>query len=101
MLEKIGRELPAATPRYMLITASVELHLGHIAQALEWLQKFAATGLSYDVEKDNDLKELLAEPAGQRLAAKMKESSKPVMNTELVCSLPQADTMPEDITYLN
>ncbi len=101
VLEKIGRELPAATPRYMLITASVELHLGHIAQALEWLQKFAATGLSYDVEKDNDLKELLAEPAGQRLAAKMKESSKPVMNTELVCSLPQADTMPEDITYLN
>jgi hypothetical protein len=31
----------------------------------------------------------------------MKESSKPVMNTELVCSLPQPDTMPEDITYLS
>lgn len=101
VLEKIGRELPAATPRYMLISASIEMHLGHKAQALEWLQKFAATGLSYDLEKDNDLKVLLNEAAGQKLAAAMKESSKPVMNTELVCSLPQADTMPEDITYLN
>jgi len=101
VLEKIGRELQAATPRYMPAAASVEMHLGHKAQALQWLQKFAATGLSYDLEKDNDLKVLLNETAGQKLAAAMKESSKPVMNTELVCSLPQADTMPEDITYLN
>lgn len=101
VLEEIGRELPAATPRYMLLSASIEMHLGHKAQALEWLQKFAATGLSYDFEKDNDLKVLLNESPGQKLAAGMKESSKPVMNTELVCSLPQADTMPEDITYLN
>lgn len=101
VLEKIGRELPAPTPRYMLISASIEMHLGQKAQALEWLQKFAATGLSYDIEKDPDLKVLLNETAGQKLAAGMKENSKPVMNGELVCSLPQADTMPEDITYLN
>ena len=101
VLEKIGHELPMATPRYMLISASIEMHLGHKAQALEWLQKFAATGLSYDVEKDPVLKVLLDETAGQKLAAGIKKSSKPVMNTELACSLPQADTMPEDITYLN
>lgn len=101
VLEKIGHELPATTPRYMLIAASIEMHLGHKAEALEWLQKFAATGLTYDLEKDTDLKVLLNETAGQKLAAGMKKSSKPVMNTELVCSLPQADTMPEDITYLS
>ena len=31
----------------------------------------------------------------------MKERSLPVTNAEFVCELPQADTMPEDITYLN
>ncbi|HWG86600.1 MAG TPA: hypothetical protein VN679_02375, partial [Candidatus Acidoferrales bacterium] len=47
VLENLGRELPAATPRYMLTAASIEMHLGHRAQALEWLRKFTATGLSY------------------------------------------------------
>jgi sugar lactone lactonase YvrE len=100
VLEKIGRGLPAATPRYMLTVASIEMHLGHRAQALEWLRKFAATGLSYAIGKDDDLKALLNEPAGQRLAAEMKNNSKPVMATQVVCSFPQADTMPEDITYV-
>jgi sugar lactone lactonase YvrE len=100
VLTEIGRELPAPTPRYFLTVASVEAHLGHKAEALQWLQKFAATGLSYDAARDDDLKAVLAGEAGQKITAQMKERSRPVAKAELVCTLPQADIMPEDITYL-
>ncbi|HLK54877.1 MAG TPA: hypothetical protein VKU42_15560 [Candidatus Angelobacter sp.] len=100
VLTEIGRELPAPTPRYLLTVASVEAHLGHKAEALQWLEKFAATGLSYDIAKDDDLKTLLADEAGQKLAAQMKENNRPIDKAEFVCTLPQADTMPEDITYI-
>ncbi|HZD95822.1 MAG TPA: hypothetical protein VE133_16295, partial [Candidatus Sulfotelmatobacter sp.] len=99
VLTEIGRELPAPTPRYLLMTASMEARLGHKDEALKWLQRFAATGLSYDLGKDDDMKALLSEPAGQKIAAEMKESQKPITQAELVCSLPRTDTMPEDIAY--
>lgn len=100
LLMEMGRELPGPTPRFMLTVASIEARLGHTAAALQWLKKYAATGLTYDVAKDDDLKGLLAEAAGQKLAAQMKERSSPVTNTEFVCTLPQTDIMPEDIAYL-
>src|SRR5580765_1394591 len=82
VLTEIGRELPAPTPRYFLTVASVEAHLGHKAEALQWLQKFAATGLSYDIAKDDDLKALLTDDGGQKIAAQMKERSKPIEKAE-------------------
>ena len=100
LLTQMGRELPAPTPRYLLTVASIEARLGHKAEALQWLQKYAATGLNYDVAHDDDLKSLLLDPAGQKIAAQMKERGQPVATSELVCSLPQADIMPEDIAYL-
>ncbi|MGC2697456.1 MAG: hypothetical protein WA738_16840 [Candidatus Angelobacter sp.] len=100
LLTEMGRELPAPTPRYMLTVASIEARLGHKAEAVQWLEKYAATGLSYDVANDDDLKNVLAETAGQKLVARMKESSKPIARAELVCALPQTDIMPEDITYV-
>src|ERR1700686_4704002 len=74
--------------------------MGHNAEALQWMEKFAATGLTYDLAKDDDLKGLLADEAGQRIAEQMKARSQPKTGTELVCALPQADIMPEDITHL-
>jgi hypothetical protein len=100
LLTEIRRELPAPTPRYFLSVASIEAKLGHKAEALQWLDKFAATGLSFDLAKDDELKGLLADPAGQKIAAQMKQRDLPKTGTELVCSLPQMDTMPEDIAYL-
>ena len=100
VLAEIGKELPAPTPRYFLLVASVEAHLGHKAESLQWLQKYAATGLSYDLTRDDDLKALLAEEAGQKLVAEMKQTSQPVEKAEFLCTLPQADTMPEDIAYV-
>jgi hypothetical protein len=100
VLTQIGRELPAPTPRYFLAVASIEAKLGHKAEALQWLEKFAATGLNFDLASDEELKGLLTDPAGQKIATQMKQRSVPKTGTELICSLPQMDTMPEDIAYL-
>jgi hypothetical protein len=100
VLTEIGRELPAPTPRYFLTVASVEAHLGHKTEALQWLEKYAATGLNYDIAQDDDLKALLADEAGRKIAAEMKAHSQSVEKAQFVCTLPQSDTMPEDITYL-
>jgi hypothetical protein len=100
VLAELGRELPAPTPRYILIVASVEAHMGHNTEAIQWLEKYAAMGLSYEIAKDDDLKPLLADEAAQKIAAGMKQRSQPVEKAEFLCTLPQADTMPEDITYL-
>jgi len=100
VLTQIGRELPAPTPRYMLSVATIEVRLGHKDEALKWIEKYVATGLSFDPAKDEDLKSVMAVGTGARVAELMKEHSLPVTNAEFVCELPQADTMPEDIAYL-
>jgi hypothetical protein len=100
VLTEIGRELPSPTPRYMLSVATIEARLGHKDEALKWIEKYVATGLSFDSSRDEDLRALMADGSGTNIAALMKERSLPVTNAEFVCELPQADTMPEDITYL-
>jgi len=100
VLIQIRRELPAPTPRYMLSVATIEARLGHKDEALKWIKKYAATGLSFDPSKDEDLKVLMASGTGTKIAALMKERGLPVTNAEFVCELPQVDTMPEDIAYL-
>ncbi len=100
VLTEIGRMLPAPTPRFLLLNATVEMHLGHKTETIKWLEKYAATGLAFDLSQEGNMKPLLDEDAGQKLAVQMKENSKPVEKTELVCSLPKADIMPEDIAYV-
>lgn len=100
VLTEIGRELPAPTPRYMLSVATIEARLGHKDEALRWIQKYAATGLSFDPSKDEDLKPLMNAGTGAKITEQMKERSLPVTKAEFVCELPQVDTMPEDIAYL-
>ncbi|MBZ5534166.1 MAG: hypothetical protein LAO20_22300 [Acidobacteriia bacterium] len=99
VLTEIGKELPAPTPNYMLRVASAEAHLGHNKEALRWLERYAAMGLTYDVASDDDLKPLLAEPGWPKLAAQMKDKSRRITLAEQVCTLPIADLMPEDITF--
>src|SRR4051812_38730725 len=98
-LAEIGKELPAPTPGYLLRVASVEVHLGHNAEALQWLARFAEMGLQYDVAADDDLKPLLADPGYAPIAATMAARTKPIAASELACSLPMLDVMPEDVTY--
>ena len=100
VLTEIGRELPAPTPRYLLSVASIEAKLGHQDQALQWIEKYVATGISFDPSRDEDLKALMIAGTGEKVAALMKEHSLPVTNAEFVCELAQPDTMPEDLAYL-
>lgn len=100
VLTEIGRELPAPTPHYLLSVATIEARLGHKDEALNWIEKYVATGLSFDPSRDADLKTLMTAGTGERVAALMNEHTLPVTNAEFVCELPQADTMPEDIAYL-
>src|SRR5215467_1135387 len=100
VLTEIGRELPAPTPRFFLLNATVEMHLGHKTETIKWLEKYAATGLTFDLGQEGNMKPLLDEEAGQKIVERMKENSKPIAKTELVCSFPQADIMPEDLAYV-
>lgn len=99
VLIEIGRELPGPTPSYVLRMALVEMRLDHKAEALQWVQKFAATGLAYDVAGDNDLRSIASEPGFQKIADEMKSRTRPIQNAEAVCTLPMPDLMPEDIAF--
>src|SRR4051812_47260752 len=99
-LMEIGHELPGDTPNQMLRMASVEMHLGNKMEALRWMQKYAAAGLSYDVATDEDLAPLAKDPEFSSVATKMEANRKPIQNAELVCSIPIPDLMPEDLTYV-
>src|SRR3954447_19190632 len=61
VLKQLSEEMGTPSPILMLRVASVETRLGHNQVALHWLQRYAATGLTYDVAADDDLKPLLAE----------------------------------------
>src|SRR3954465_3859963 len=97
---EIGRELPGDTPRQMLVMASVEMHLGNKTEALRWMERYAAMGLTYDVAADEDLAALQRDPAFHAIANTFAENSKSIRKAELVCSLALHDKIPEDIAYV-
>jgi len=101
ILIEIGKEMPALTPVYALRMASVETHLGNKLAALEWVKRYAAMGLTYDLASDDDLKPLLAEAGWKKIAAEMQQNASPVLHADPVCALPIADLMPEDLTFDN
>ncbi len=98
-LIEMGREMPAPTPIYMLQMASVEMHLGNKAEAIRWMEKYAAMGLKYDVAQDDDLKPLAADAAFSPVTDEMKERTRRIQKAEAVCTLPLSDLMPEDLTF--
>ena len=96
---EIGNELPGDTPRYVLRMASVETHLGHTSQAVQWMAKYASMGLTYDVTSDEDLAPLARDDSFKVVATKLKENARPVRKAELACTIPLPDLMPEDLTF--
>lgn len=99
VLIEIGKEMPGLTPTYALRMASVETHLGNKAAAMQWMERYAAMDLTYDLASDNDLKPLLTEARWKKIAAQMEHNAAQVMHADQVCTLPLADLMPEDLTF--
>ncbi len=64
------------------------------------MNRYAATGLTYDVTKDDDLKPLAGDKEFQPIAARMQAQSQPISKAEIACTLPLPDLMPEDLSYL-
>lgn len=91
--------MPAITPTYALRMASVETHLGDTAAALQWMERYAAMGLMYDLAGDADLRPLRSEVGWKKIGAQMEHNAAPVMHADHVCTLPIADLMPEDLTF--
>lgn len=98
-LLEIGHEMPSPTPTYFLRMASVEARLGNVPEAVRWMQKYADTGLKFDVAQDDDLKPLTKEPAFAAVADTMRSRTQPIQLAETVCVLPLPDLMPEDLTF--
>lgn len=99
VLIEIGKEMSGLTPTYALRMASVETHLGNKSAALQWMERYAAMGLTYDLASDEDLKPLLADEGWKKIAAQMEHGIAPVMHADHVCTIPIPDLMPEDLTF--
>src|ERR1035438_814547 len=101
VLIEIGKEMNGVTPTYALRMASVETHLGNMSAALQWMERYAAMGLTYDLASDEDLKPLLAEDGWKKIGSQMDHNASPIMHADQVCTLPIPDLMPEDLTFEN
>jgi len=99
LLIEMGRELSIPSPNYMLQMASVENRLGSKAEALSWMKRYAATGLSFNPHSSPGLKSLASDKAFQKISADMQNHAEPVSRLDVVCALPLADLRPEDITF--
>lgn len=99
-LTQLGGEMGTPIPILMLRMASVETHLDNKAEALKWMQRYAATGLTYDIRKDDDLKSLDGDRDFRAIANQLKANTKAISRAQLACTLPIADLMPEDLAYL-
>ena len=78
VLIQIGQELEVPTPYQMLRMASAEVRLGNNEAALQWMSRYAATGLTYDVSTDDDLKPLTREKGFGAIDDEMKHKSQAI-----------------------
>ncbi len=99
ILLDIGDTMPAPTPDYLVRMAAVEARLGSKQQSLAWLNRYAAMGLSRNLEADRVFLSLSSEAGYPLLLKRFKENQVPVQKAELVCTLSLADGMPEDLAY--
>ena len=99
ILLSIQESMPAPTPDFLVRMAAVEARLGNKQQSLDWLNRYAAMGLSRNIEVEPLFQALSTEPGYQPLLKRMKDNEAPLQNAEVVCTLSLADTMPEDLAY--
>ena len=99
ILLRIQESMPAPTPDFLVRMAAVEARLGNKQRSLDWLNRYAAMGLSRNLEAEPVFQTLSSESGYQTLLKNLKDNQAPLQKAELVCTLSLADTMPEDLAY--
>jgi sugar lactone lactonase YvrE len=86
-------------PRVQLRLASVEARLGRPEAALQRLERYAAMGLTADLDADSALAPLRGLPGWAPIAERIARNADPVRRADTVVVLPSRDMMAEDIAY--
>jgi len=93
------REEVGYHPSLVFGLARADAALGRTEDALAWLQTFAASGLTRDVENDSALASLRGAPGWAALAERIAANARPVANAQLAFALPDSAFMPEGIAF--
>ena len=86
-------------PLIQLRLASVEARLGQPEAALRRLERYAAMGVTADLDADSALAPLRALPAWAPVAERIARNAEPVRRGDTVFVLPSRDMLAEDIAY--
>jgi len=99
-VENLNKTLDAGAnhPRIYYNLACGYALLGDAPKSIEWLNRIAALGISYDIEKDEDLSSIRSTPEFQSVLEKFKQNQKPVVHSAVAFTLPR-DFVPEGLTY--
>ncbi len=99
-VENLQKTLDAGAihPRIYYNLACGYALLGNSPKAIEWLNRIASLGISYDIEKDEDLSSIRSTPEFQTILEKFKQNQKPIVHSQVAFTLPQ-DFVPEGVTY--
>jgi len=86
-------------PRVVLRLAGAEARLGEHEAGLRWLERYAAMGLTADLDADSALAPLRALPGWAPVAARIARNAEPVRRGDTVVVLPSRDMLAEDLAY--
>lgn len=94
MREEVGYH-----PNLVFALARADAALGRTEDALAWLQTFAASGLTRDVENDSALAPLRQAPGWAAVAGRIAANGRPVSTAQPAFTLPDSAFMPEGIAF--
>jgi sugar lactone lactonase YvrE len=92
-------ELLSGNPDTVFAMAKAEALLGHTAAALDWLNAYAAMGLTHDFGAEVDLVGLQQTAGFAAVRARLEANRRPVSRSASAFTLADPDLLPEDIAY--
>lgn len=93
------RETVGYHPSIVFNLARADARLGRTEDALAWLQTFAATGLTRDVQGDSAFAELRGAPGWAALAERIAGNARPVAAAQPAFTLRDSAFVPEGIAF--
>ena len=86
-------------PQIVLRLAGVEARLGRPEAALRALERYAAMGLTANLDADSALAPLRAQAGWAAVAARIARNAEPVRRADTAVVMPSRDMLAEDIAY--